>query len=164
MQRLLAAATRAAFALACAALVVMLCAYVAEVVLRYFFDAPTRWASDVVAYAMLCLVALAMPAVTQGGGHVAITSVVERLPAAAQPVLAQALAWVCAAACAAATALMAGQAWAQLLGGIETVAALPIPKAWLSGAVALGFGLSAAEFAALALARRGVALGGEREI
>jgi TRAP-type C4-dicarboxylate transport system permease small subunit len=39
------ALTRGLFGLACMALMAMLLAYVIEVVLRYFFNAPTRWSS-----------------------------------------------------------------------------------------------------------------------
>ena len=161
---MLSALTRALFGLACAALVLMLGAYVAEVVLRYLFDAPTRWSSDVVSYAMLASVVFALPAVTRDGGHVAITSLVERLPPARQAQAFRALAWLSASVCAAAVALMVQQAYLQWQGGIDTVAALAIPKWWLSAAVGLGLAGAAAQFIAHALAPAAAALGGEREL
>lgn len=159
----LATPTRGLFAVACGALVVMLAAYVTEVVSRYFFDAPTRWASDVVSYAMLACVAFALPAVTRDAGHVAITSLVERLAPRAQQRAHRLLAWISAASCVGAAALLTWQAAAQAAGDIETVAALAIPKWWLSGAVAIGFGGAAVHFVAHALQHRAAALGGERE-
>lgn len=159
-----AALTRALFALACAALALMLFGYVAEVMLRYFFNAPTRWSSDVVSYALLVCVAFALPAVTRDGGHVAITSLVERLSAPRQQLAFRALAWASAAACGAATTLLASQGLAQWRGGIDTVAALAIPKSWLSAAIALGFAGAAGHFVAHALRREAQALGGEREL
>jgi C4-dicarboxylate transporter, DctQ subunit len=161
---MLSALTRALFALACAALVLMLGAYVAEVVLRYVFNAPTRWSSDVVSYAMLVSVVFALPAVTRDGGHVAITSVVERLAPIRQARAFRALAWLSAAVCVAAMALMGQQAFLQWQGGIDTVAAIAIPKWWLSAAVALGLAGAAAHFVAHALAPAATALGGEREL
>lgn len=161
---LLARLTQGLFVVACAALLVMLLAYLAEVVLRYFFNAPTRWSSDVVSYAMLVCVAFALPAVTRDGGHVAITSLVERMSPARQQLAFRALAWVSALVCAAAAALLSSQGLAQWQGGIETVAALAIPKYWLSGCSALGFVGAAGHFVAYALRRDATALGGEREL
>lgn len=164
LPRCQAALTRALFAMACAALALMLFGYVAEVVLRYFFNAPTRWSSDVVSYSLLVCVSFALPAVTRDGGHVAIVSLVESLAESRQQVMFRALAWVSAAACAAATALLASQGLAQWREGIDTVAALAIPKWWLSGVVALGFAGAAGQFVDHALHRKAQALGGEREL
>jgi C4-dicarboxylate transporter, DctQ subunit len=161
---LLSTLTRALFVLACVALVLMLGAYVIEVALRYLFNAPTRWSSDVVSYAMLVSVVFALPAVTRDGGHVAITSLVERLAPARRALAFRALAWVSAAVCAAAVALLGQQAYLQWQGGIDTVAAIAIPKWWLSAAVALGLAGAAAHFVAHALAPAATALGGEREL
>lgn len=162
--RFQAGLARALFALACVALLLMLFGYVAEVVLRYFFNAPTRWSSDLVSYSLLLCVAFALPAVTRDGGHVAITSLVESLAASRQQAAFRALAWLSAVACVAATALLASQGLAQWRGGIDTVAALAIPKWWLSAVIALGFAGTAGQFVAHALRREAVALGGEREL
>jgi TRAP-type C4-dicarboxylate transport system permease small subunit len=161
---MLSTLTRVLFTLACAALLLMLGAYVAEVVLRYIFNAPTRWSSDVVSYAMLVSVVFALPAVTRDGGHVAITSLVERLAPARQALALRALAWLSAAVCLAAVVLMGQQGLAQWQGGIDTVAAIAIPKWWLSAAVAIGLAGAAAHFVAHALAPAATALGGEREL
>jgi TRAP-type C4-dicarboxylate transport system permease small subunit len=161
---MLSTLTRVLFILACAALLLMLGAYVAEVVLRYIFNAPTRWSSDVVSYAMLVSVVFALPAVTRDGGHVAITSLVERLAPARQALAFRALAWLSAAVCLAAVALMGQQGLAQWQGGIDTVAAIAIPKWWLSAAVAIGLAGAAAHFVAHALAPAATVLGGEREL
>lgn len=156
--------TRGLFGLACTALLVMLLAYVVEVVLRYFFNAPTRWSSDVVSYAMLLCIAFALPAVTRDNGHVAITSLVERLEPAVRTRAFRGLAWLGALACGAATALLWSQGIEQWRGGIETVAAFAIPKWWLSGAAGLGFAGAAAHFVSHALQAEAEALGGEREL
>jgi TRAP-type C4-dicarboxylate transport system permease small subunit len=152
------------FRIACAALVIMLSAYVAEVVLRYLFNAPTRWSSDVVSYAMLVTISFALPSVTRDGGHVAITSLIERLSTQRQQMAFRLLAWVSALVCAAATTLLIAQALAQWQGGIETVATLAIPKWCLSVAVALGMAGAAGQFVGHALKSQAVALGGERDL
>lgn len=146
MRTSLARLTQGMFIVSCAALVVMLLSYLTEVVSRYVFDAPTSWSSDVVSYAMLLCVALALPAVTRDQGHVAITSLVERLTAPRRRQAHSVLSWVSGLACAAATALLASQALSQWQGGIDTVAALAIPKWWLSGVAALGFAGAGANF------------------
>ncbi len=144
--RALSLLTRSMFAVACAALLVMLGAYLCEVLLRYAFNAPTRWSSDVVSYAMLLTIAFALPAVTRDSGHVAITSLIDRLAPAPREVARRALAVLSALACAGGAALLTLQARAQSVGGIETVAALAVPKWWLSAAVALGLAVAALEF------------------
>jgi C4-dicarboxylate transporter DctQ subunit len=162
--RLLDALTQGLFALACLALVAMWAGYVAEVVLRYLFDAPTRWSSDIVSYALTACVALSLPAVTRDGAHVAITSLIDPLPQGLRVRCQRLLALASALACLTAGALIAAQAAAQWRDGIETVAALPIPKWWLSGLVALGLLGAAAQFLRLAARPDGRSLGGEREI
>jgi len=55
------------------------CIYTAEVVARYFLNAPLNWSGDVSSY-LLCVCAfLGLPKVTKDGGHVAITYVIERM-------------------------------------------------------------------------------------
>jgi len=132
------ALTRFTFALAGVALAVMLGAYLFEVVSRYGFNAPTRWTSDLVQY-MLCVgVALALPQVTCEGGHVAITSFLEKLP---QQSLVRAAHWIqgtgaVVLGCTAAVFVMVSLQQAEQ--GIDTVAAFAIPKWWLSALVAFG--------------------------
>ncbi len=147
VERAVQTLTQALFGIACAALILMLVSYLAEVALRYAFNAPTRWASDVVSYALLVTISFALPVVTRDGGHVAITALVERLGQAPRQRMQRALAAVSALACAGGAALLALQAQAQWAGGIETVAALAVPKWWLSAAVAVGLLGSALQFA-----------------
>jgi C4-dicarboxylate transporter, DctQ subunit len=130
---------RAAFVLACIALVVLLLAYVVEVIARYGFGAPTRWSSDLVQYALCVCMALALPVVTREGGHVAITSLLERVSPANQAIAARAIAAIAAATLIYAGFLCAQVALTQAREGIETVAAFAIPKSWLTALVAYGF-------------------------
>jgi C4-dicarboxylate transporter, DctQ subunit len=145
--------TSLAFAIACLALVVMLGAYLYEIAARYAFNAPTRWSSDVVQYMLCVSIALSFPLVTRDGGHVAITSFVEKLSARRQQLHARSVQWMGSAVLALTCAIFIAVAMTQAGGGIETVAAFPIPKWWLSALAAFGFGDSA-----LHLLRQGIGL------
>lgn len=60
-------------------LAVITLAYCWEVAARYFFNAPTSWSNEVVAY-MLCIsVSLALPEISRAKGHIAIDFVVSAL-------------------------------------------------------------------------------------
>lgn len=145
----LARLTRLSFALAGVALVTLLGAYVVEVVARYGFGRPTLWSSDLVNYALCALIFLAMPEITRTSGHVAITSMIEKLSGHSQIRLARLLSFAGAVLCAVVTAIAVSAALAQAETGIETVAAFAIPKWWLTMLVAYGFGLSALAFGVL---------------
>lgn len=141
--------SRVSFALACAALVVILGSYIVEVVARYGLGRPTTWSADLVNYALCATIFLAMPEITRNAGHVAITSLIEKLSPEHQQWLARGLAFCGALLCALTTWIAGGAALGQAQGGIETVAAFTIPKWWLTGLVTYGFGLSALHFITL---------------
>ena len=130
--------TSAEFALATIALAVLLCSFLFEVVSRYFFGAPTRWSSDLVQYSLCVSGALALPAVTREGGHIAITSFLEKLSASRQALASKTIVWLGAVTLCGTTALFLHVATDQARQGIETVAAFAIPKWWLTSVVALG--------------------------
>ena len=130
--------SQAAFVLACAALLVLLGAYLYEVIARYGFSAPTRWSSDLVQYALCASVCLALPVVTRDGGHVAITSFLEKLPPLPLARATQAIQWLGVLALWSAAAVFTSVALSQWRQGIETVAAYAIPKWWLTALVVFG--------------------------
>lgn len=130
--------TRVEFGLAGVALTALLGAYLFEVVSRYAFGAPTRWTSDLVQYMLCASVALALPLVAREGGHVAITSFIDKLRAGPRTRVARGIAWVGAAVLGGTTLLFAQVSLDQARQGIETVAAFAIPKWWLTGVVTLG--------------------------
>ena len=135
--------SKLAFRIACLALVVLLGAYLVEVVARYGFNAPTRWTSDLVQYMLCVSMSLAMPLVTRDGGHVAITSFLEKMSTQHQAVAARWIQGLGALALASAAAVFAMVGWDQARQGIETVAAFAIPKWWLSGLVVVGMSSAA---------------------
>jgi len=142
----LARLTRMSFALAGIALIAILCAYIIEVIARYGFGKPTLWSADLVNYALCASIFLAMPEITRTSGHVAITSMIEKLSSNNQIRLARLLSLVGAFLCALVTHIAVSTAISQARTGIETVAAFAIPKWWLTMLVAYGFALSALAF------------------
>ena len=124
--------------MAMVALVVLLCSFLYEVASRYFFGAPTLWSSDVVQYSMCVGAALALPAVTREGGHVAITSFLEKLSPSRHALASRAIVWLGAITLLGTTGIFLKVALDQARQGIETVAAFAIPKWWLTGIVGLG--------------------------
>jgi C4-dicarboxylate transporter, DctQ subunit len=145
----LARLTRLSFALAGVALVTILCAYVIEVIARYGFGRPTLWSSDLVNYALCASIFLAMPEITRTSGHVAITSMIEKLSGPNQIRLARLLSLTGSVLCGLVTFIAVSAASSQAQTGVETVAAFAIPKWWLTMIVAYGFGLSALAFTVL---------------
>lgn len=130
--------TRVEFAVACLALAVLLGAYVFEVVSRYGFNVPTRWSSDLVQYMLCVCISLALPLVTRDGGHVAITSFLEKLQSTPQARVTRAIVWLGVVVLGGTTLLFTQVAVDQARQGIETVAAFAIPKWWLTAVVTLG--------------------------
>jgi C4-dicarboxylate transporter DctQ subunit len=127
------------FALACCALAAMLVAYLYEVVARYLFNAPTRWSSDVVQYALCVATALAFPAVTRERSHIAITSLLERLSPRSQAAAARGLVIAGALILAFISYVFVRIGMEQYSQGVETVAQFAIPKWWLTALVGIGF-------------------------
>ena len=130
--------TSAEFVAAGVALAVLLGSYLFEVVSRYGFNAPTRWSSDMVQYALCVCVAMALPMVTRESGHVAITSFLEKLRPTRQALATRAIVWLGAAALIGTTLIFMEVALEQARLGVETVAALAIPKWWLTAVVGVG--------------------------
>ena len=136
---------------AMAALALIVAAFTLEVVARYGFNTPTRWTADLVSYLLLFVTFMAMPHVTVTGGHVAVTALLEKLPAAGQRRAGQAIAVVGAAVCALLTWITFGETLRQASSGVRMMAAYPVPKAWISLRIVYGLASSALYFLRLAL-------------
>jgi C4-dicarboxylate transporter, DctQ subunit len=136
---------------AMAALALIVAAFTLEVAARYGFDTPTRWTADLVSYLLLFLTFMAMPHVTATGAHVAVTALLERLPAARQRRAGQLIAAVGAVVCALLTWITLGETVRQATSGVRMMAAYPVPKAWISLWIVYGLASSALYFLRLAL-------------
>ena len=75
------ALTQASFVCAAVCLAGIVTAYCYEVVARYFFNAPTSWASAFVSYALCGIVFLATPELTRKNIHIVINVLTDRMPA-----------------------------------------------------------------------------------
>jgi len=150
-ERALAVTRVTGAALAAAALGVIVIAYSYEVVCRYFFGAPTWWSAELVSY-LLCIMTFSMmPFVTATRGHVAVTILLDALPARWGDIATRAIAALGAAACAAVAYFAFDETSRQFVRGIQMMAAHPIPKWWISIWIVIGFTLSALEFLRLAI-------------
>ncbi len=129
-------------------------AYVYEVVARYAFNAPTWWSAELVKYLLCIMVFTMMPHVTATRGQVAVTVILEALPAAPRAWAGRILALVGFAVCAALTVFAAEETARQIARNIQMMAAQPIPKWWVSVWIVFGFALSALAFLRLAVARQ----------
>jgi len=143
-----------------AALALLLGCYVYEVATRYFFNAPTTWSYDVSQWLFCLSVVLALPQVTRKGAHVAITILVDRLPAVPRDWARRALLLTGVAACAVTAWICAQEAHRQWSLGIVTLWNHPVPKWWVSAAIPVGFLLSGLNFLRASLGCRRHAEGG----
>lgn len=116
--------------------------YVYEVVTRYFFNAPTAWVSDFVSYALCACVFLALPKVTKEKGHVAVTIVVDIVPAKIAGFIHTCISIIgfCCLAFAAYVSLQ--ENLRQYTRNIETLAIIPVPQWWISSFITFGLALS----------------------
>jgi TRAP-type C4-dicarboxylate transport system permease small subunit len=140
--RLLDAVTRLGLYLSGLSLALILFSYVFEVVMRYFFNAPTSWTHDVIQWLMAATIMLAMPEVTRAKGHIVISFFLEKMDPESRQRLGRVIAvagcmlcWTAAWICFQETARQYGQ-------NIETMWNHPIPKWWISALIPYGFAFS----------------------
>lgn len=127
--------------------------YVYEVVARYLFNAPTWWSAELVKYLLCVLVFTMMPHVTATRGQVAVTVVLEALPASPRIAMSRAIALAGFLACVALAVFATEETARQIARNVQMMAAQPIPKWWVSIWIVFGFALSAAAFLRQAVRR-----------
>jgi len=131
--------SRLGFILAACILAFISAAYCYEVVSRYFFNAPTIWASPLVSYALCLTIFLALPDLARRGLQISI----DLHEAWASPAVIQRLLritnFVAGAFCIVAAWITAEQAWSEYATGVLTNTYLPIPKWWLFVFIPYGF-------------------------
>jgi TRAP-type C4-dicarboxylate transport system permease small subunit len=143
--------TDASLWLAMAALAAIFLAYNIEVVLRYAFNSPTRWLAEFVSYFLLVASFAALPRLTRDGGHVAVTVLLERLPATLQHACGVGISLLGAVICCALAWIAAEETLRQVARDVRMMAAVPVPKAAVSGWTVWGLGLAALQFLRLAI-------------
>lgn len=131
--------SRAGFILAACVLAFISIAYCYEVVSRYFFNAPTIWASPLVSYALCLTIFLALPDLVRRGLQVSIDLHESWLSPAQLALLLRLTGFVAAIACLTAAWITAAQCWSEYRLGVQTNTYLPIPKWWLFVFIPYGF-------------------------
>jgi len=123
--------SRIGFMLAACVLAIISAAYFYEVVSRYFFNAPTIWASPLVSYSLCLTIFLALPDLARRGLHISI----DLHESLASPALVEKMKrttnLVAGIFCLVAAWITAEQAWSEFVGGVVTNSYVPIPKWWL---------------------------------
>lgn len=124
-------------------LALIVISYVYEVVTRYIFSSPTAWVSDFVSYALCASIFLALPMVTKDKGHVAVTILMDLMPAKIADIVYRLINVV-------GFLYLGFSAWIslhenirQFSKGIDTLARIPVPQWWISSFITFGLGMSA---------------------
>src|SRR5581483_2347546 len=120
--------SRTGFILAACILAFISVAYCYEVVSRYFFNAPTIWASPLVSYALCLTIFLALPDLTRRGLQISIDLHEAWASPAAIELLLRLTRLVAGIFCLVAAWITAEQAWSEYSLGVWTNTYLPIPK------------------------------------
>ncbi|MEW5421151.1 TRAP transporter small permease [Amorphus sp. 3PC139-8] len=119
-------------------LVVIVSAYSYEVGARYFFAAPTTWASSLVSYMLVLMVFLVMPELTRARSHIFISILLDSMPARRALWFQRVTFVVAAFACLLASWFCFDATVQQFMRGISTVNEWGMPKWLLSWAIPYG--------------------------
>ena len=134
--------SRAGFILAACILAFISAAYCYEVVSRYFFNAPTIWASPLVSYGLCLTIFLALPDLARRGLQISIDLHESWASPQTLEVLLRMTRLVAGIACLLGAWITGEQAWSEYLVGVYTNTYMPIPKWWLF--VFIPYGLASA--------------------
>lgn len=133
------ALTRFGFFCSGVCLAAIVFAYCYEVVARYFFSAPTTWASSLVSYLLCYTVFLAIPELSRRRAHIFISIVLDLMPMKSATFIQHTTYILAAATCLAAGAFCLDATIFQYVRGIETVNEWQVPKWILSITIPYGF-------------------------
>jgi C4-dicarboxylate transporter DctQ subunit len=133
------ALSRGGFVIAALLIAIMAAAYCYEIIARYFFNAPTIWASPLVSYALCASIFLALPELTRQGAHVAIDLHDRMVSPRVGAILLIAMRLVASIASFFGAWITGAQCWSEYNFDVWTNSYLPIPKWWLFIMIAYGF-------------------------
>lgn len=120
--------------------------YAAEVVARYFFNAPLNWSGDIASYLLLTCVFLVLPKVTMDAGHVAVAFVQDRLGQPLRERYERVLSRLTGAFCLITAFFVAAECLRQFREGVLTSQATQIPKWGLAAIACVGLLIAAVHF------------------
>jgi C4-dicarboxylate transporter DctQ subunit len=138
--------TTFSFGAAMLALAIIAISFCYEVVARYFFNAPTVWASPFASYGLCASIFLAMPELTRNSSHIALNFLDDFLSRDRALTVRRIIQVIAAVTCAIAAWITGQAAWSDFTFGITTNTYFPIPKWWLSAIVPYGMASSAIYF------------------
>lgn len=127
-------------------LAIILFSYSFEVVARYFFNAPTWWADEAVSYSLCIGCFMMMPHVTREKGHVAVTFILEMMPARKAKPVYWCIYLIAFLVCAAAFWISLDENIRQVVQDVHLMKVKPFPKYYISVFITFGFGMSALHF------------------
>ncbi|MCP1198352.1 TRAP transporter small permease [Notoacmeibacter sp. MSK16QG-6] len=145
--RLVGLMVQICFVLACAALAVITCITVYEIMMRYFLNRPSIWVSDAVRYLLAAVIMLGLPELTVRHGHVSIDLISELL--VRWSLYRRILFAIGAATCLFVSWVVQAVFFSQLHSGIMTQGLWPIPRFWITGIILTGFALTGLAFIVL---------------
>jgi TRAP-type C4-dicarboxylate transport system permease small subunit len=148
------AMSRALFWCAGTALAVATVLYLVEVVARYGFNAPTTWTVEVVEYALLAIIFLALPEVTRTKAHITMDLISGMIGPRKAERLARVNGLLAAMACFLSAYIAGNEAARQFGRGLLTNAANPIPRWWLTAIISFGLANAALHFLRQTIGRR----------
>ncbi len=151
MASILDQVTKLSYILSGLALASMFLLIINEVVLRYFFSAPTTWSADLNQWFFALATMLVLPEITRTNGNVAITVLVDRLPHRKKEILTRLILLLSFLMCMAAFYITGNESLRQLKAGIMTMWIHPIPKWWISTVIPVSLFLTAMQFLRLGI-------------
>jgi TRAP-type C4-dicarboxylate transport system permease small subunit len=151
MACLLDQVTKLSYNLSGLALAALLLLILNEVVMRYFFNAPTTWSADVNQWLFALAIMLVLPEITRTNGNIAISVIVDRLPPGKKELMRRVIFFLSFLMCLAAFYISGTESLRQFNTGIMTIWIHPVPKWWVSSVIPFGFFLSAVQFLRLGI-------------
>lgn len=153
MASILDQVTKLSYNLSGLAMAAMLLLIINEVAMRYLFNAPTTWSADVNQWFFALTTMLVLPEITRNNGNVAITILVDKLPASKGESLRRTIFFLSFLLCMATVYITGIESLRQFKSGIMTMWIYPIPKWWISTVIPFGFLLSGLQFLRLGILR-----------
>lgn len=141
--------TKASFFVASLALALIVIIFCMEIIMRYFFAAPTSWGPDTVTFLFCASLMLAMPEVTRENSHIAVSIILDFSPHS----FAQKFKLVLYAVSFCVVSYVFYVTMIEFVrlfeAGINTLGSFRVPKWIVFGFIPFGLGLSAIQFVVL---------------
>lgn len=149
--RLLDVLTSISYGLSGLLLLAITAAYLAEIVLRFFFNAPTVWSIDMISYMLGAMVSLAIPELTRTSKHVNISIVPDSLSPVRKAKYIRFLSFMSLLIISVVIYITATETYKLFVRGNLTVGTFVVPKWWVSIFIPVGLFLGALQYLRLTI-------------